>query len=304
MPSLLKKVKSRLFIAARRRTLGMLDGEYGSVFKGRGLDFDELRSYVPGDDVRDIDWKATARHGSPLIRRYISIRRQTVLLVADTGRNMAAASKDGNAKREAALDALGLIGFLALRHGDGVALVHGDAEKTYYFPPRTGEEHLERLLRTIHDAAGRESPRSDLSCQLRFTLRNFRQRMLVFVVADEFLPDAETESLLRRLQARHEILWLTVRDAALAVEAHAEPAPSPGGFKTVDISDGTYLPDAPASRPSVRRAYAEAMKEREGIRREFYRRLGVTEGVTGGDDVVPALFRLLELHRMSRAHAG
>ncbi len=87
MASLLQRVKSKLAIFAHRKARGMLDGEYGSVFRGRSLDFDDLRAYVPGDEVRDIDWKATARHGSPLIRRYVAVRRQTVLLV--TGLSLA-----------------------------------------------------------------------------------------------------------------------------------------------------------------------------------------------------------------------
>lgn len=99
-------------IFAHRKARGMLDGEYGSVFRGRSLDFDDLRAYIRGDDVRDIDWKASVRFGSPLIKRYVAVRRQTVLLVADTGRGMAAESRDGETKKDIAVMALGVIGLL------------------------------------------------------------------------------------------------------------------------------------------------------------------------------------------------
>ena len=114
----------------------MLDGEYGSVFKGRSLDFEDLRAYVPGDEVRDIDWKATARHGSPLIRRYVAVRRQTLLLVTDTGRNMAATSADGEDKKDIAVMALGVLGYLALRHRDVVGLVAGDSTGSRSLPAK------------------------------------------------------------------------------------------------------------------------------------------------------------------------
>ena len=127
MAGLLQRVKSKLSIFAHRKARGMLEGEYGSVFKGRSLDFDDLRAYVPGDEVRDIDWKATARHGSPLVRRYLAVRRQTLLLVTDTGRNMAAESRDGEQKKDIAVLALGVVGYLAHRHGDDVGLVCGDS---------------------------------------------------------------------------------------------------------------------------------------------------------------------------------
>src|SRR6478735_5361178 len=109
MASLLTRVKSKMALFAHRKARGMLDGEYGSVFRGRSLDFDDLRAYVAGDDVRDIDWKASARHGSPLIKRYVAVRRQTVLLVTDTGRNMAADARDGEPKKDIAILALGVL---------------------------------------------------------------------------------------------------------------------------------------------------------------------------------------------------
>lgn len=304
MASLLKQVKSKLFIVAHRRTLGMLDGEYGSVFKGRSLDFDELRTYVPGDDVRDIDWKATARHGAPLTKRYTALRRQTVLLVADTGRNMAATSESGKAKNDVAIEALGLMGYLALRHGDDVGLLHGSSLKSSFLQARTGEDHLERLLRSVQSATTSGSPRSGLHHQLEFLLRNVRRRMLVFVAGDQFLPDQDTEHLLRRLRARHEILWFTVRDAHLAASS-SEQATSSARLRTVDISDRKAIPSAPASDAVVRAAYAKATEDRERSRQQAYKRLGIAEATAGGTaDVIPTIFALLEQHRLKgRAHA-
>ncbi|MFP5313155.1 MAG: DUF58 domain-containing protein, partial [Actinomycetes bacterium] len=145
MAGLLQRVKSKMAIFAHRKARGMLDGEYGSVFRGRSMDFDDLRAYVPGDEVRDIDWKASARHGSPLIRRYVAVRRQTVFLVTDTGRNMAAEAQTGEVKKDIAVLALGVMGYLAHRHGDLVGLVAGDSVTTSALPAKGGEAHLERL---------------------------------------------------------------------------------------------------------------------------------------------------------------
>ena len=92
MGSLLRKVRMRTTIHAHRKVRSVLDGEYGSVHKGRSMDFDDLREYVPGDDIKDLDWKASARHGRPLIKRYIATRQHAVLLVVDTGCTMAALS--------------------------------------------------------------------------------------------------------------------------------------------------------------------------------------------------------------------
>ncbi|MEC5179510.1 DUF58 domain-containing protein [Arthrobacter sp. CG_A4] len=292
--ALLRRVKSQMSIFAHRRARGLLEGEYGSVFKGRSLDFDDLRAYVPGDEVRDIDWKATARHGSPLVRHYLAVRRQTVLLVTDTGRNMAAESRDGEEKKDVAVMVLGVVGYLAHRHGDAVGLVSGDAGDSRTLPAKTGEAHLERLLRAVHDGTSLCSAPSRIETQLDFVARNYAQRMLLLVVVDEGLPGAETERLLRRLRAQHEILWFTVRDAELAgAGARAGDA--------IDVATSGLLPGRLAASASLAGAYTRARDERDAARLSLLRRLGIAEADAGGShDVVPAVFSLLERHRRGR----
>ena len=185
MPALLTPVKSKLFIVAHRRTWGLLDGEYASVFRGRSLDYDDLREYVIGDEVRDIDWKATARHGSPLVKRWIASRTQTVLFVVDTGRGMAAQTSSGEPKSAVAITLVGMLGYLALRHGDLVGLVEGDSESTHGYAAQGREGHLERLLRVIQAHTTLASPKSRLRDQLEFVGTHYRQRLLLVVVADE-----------------------------------------------------------------------------------------------------------------------
>ncbi|WP_209750568.1 MULTISPECIES: DUF58 domain-containing protein [unclassified Arthrobacter] len=307
MASLLTRVKSKMSIFAHRKARGMLDGEYGSVFKGRSLDFDDLRAYIPGDEVRDIDWKASARHGSALIKRYVAVRRQTVMLVTDTGRNMAASSLGGEEKKDIAVMALGVVGYLAHRHGDVVGLVCGDGTSTRSLPAKAGEAHLERLLREVDGATALASPRSNISEQLSYVARNFGQRMLLFVVADELVPDAGMERLLRRLRAQHEVLWLTVRDAQLAGPAAgpnaAGPAagPNAGPVDRYDVADAGFLPGRLAASDAIIRAYAAAQEQRDAAREAVLRRMGIAHVDAGSShDVMPAVFTLLERHRRGK----
>ncbi|MDQ0768875.1 uncharacterized protein (DUF58 family) [Pseudarthrobacter defluvii] len=295
MAGLLQRVKSKMAIFAHRKARGMLDGEYGSVFRGRSLDFDDLRAYVPGDEVRDIDWKASARHGSPLIRRYVAVRRQTVLLVTDTGRNMAAEARSGEVKKDIAVLALGVMGYLAHRHGDVVGLVCGDSSGTRSLPAKGGEAHLERLLGHVDSHVRLDGAPSRIQAQLDHVIRNVKGRRLIFVVADELAADPVTAQLLRRLRAQHEVLWLTLRDADLA------PAAGPGASNAAEaysVADDSLLPGPPAMSAAVQAAYAEATAERDADRKAMFRTAGITEGdVAGSDDVITGLFALLERHR-------
>ena len=110
MPSLITQVKSKLFIHSTRKSLHALDGAYASLLRGRSLDFEDLRKYEYGDQVRDIDWRATARLGTPLVKRSRATRMHTVLFVVDTGRSMSALAADERSKKELAILATGLYG--------------------------------------------------------------------------------------------------------------------------------------------------------------------------------------------------
>jgi uncharacterized protein (DUF58 family) len=298
--SLLQRVKSKMSIFAHRKARGMLDGEYGSVFRGRSLDFDDLRAYVPGDEVRDIDWKASARHGSPLIKRYVAVRRQTLLLVTDTGRNMAAQSRDGETKKDIAVMALGVMGYLAHRHGDVVGLVSGDAHGSRTIPAKAGEAHLERLLQEVDSATGLDSGPSRLEEQLQHVARTVKGRNLLFVVTDELAADPGLEQVLRRLRAQHEVLWLTLRDAELAGAGPSAAGTAAAGpaVDAYSVADASPLPRWIAESPAVAAAYATATAERDRSRHAMLRRVGICEGhVANTQSVMTELFALLERHR-------
>lgn len=131
-----------------RQVADVLAGEYVSVFKGRGMEFDEVRPYVPGDDVRTIDWNVTARTGEPYIKRYVEERQLTLMLMADVS-----ASQDygsgSRSKREAAAELCALLAFSATRNDDkvGLALFHGEIEA--FIPPRKGQKHALRVVREV-----------------------------------------------------------------------------------------------------------------------------------------------------------
>ncbi len=290
MAALLTRVKSKLFIIARRKTWGLLDGEYASVFRGRSLDYDDLRDYVPGDEVRDIDWKATARHGPPLVKRYVATRRQTVLFVVDTGRGMAASAAGGEAKSAVAIMACGMLGYLAIRHGDLVALVEGDAGQSRPHPAKATEAHLERLLRTIERRTSLAGAPSRLREQLQFVARHYRQRLLLVVVADDHEVDAADEVLVRRLHAQHEILWVTVADA--------DPTSAGSGQDAVDVGDDLVLPPEVRFDARLHTAYATALQARRETLERTLDRLAIVHARVGHtDEVMGTVFRLLEGQR-------
>ncbi|MET4580862.1 uncharacterized protein (DUF58 family) [Conyzicola nivalis] len=292
--SLLRRVKTTLSIRAHRRVRGLLEGEYTSIFHGRSMEFDDLRPYVPGDEVRDIDWKATARLRTPMTKRFIASRKHTVLVIADTGRNMAALAEKGDTKSDLAILAAGTIGYIAIRHGDRVAMVAGDADHTVFVEPASTEAHLERMLQKIAANTSVAAGASDLTRQLEYAVRAFRRRMIVFVIADDRELGAPEQRLVRRLCVQHEVLWLRIGDADLM-----KPEWSSAGMH--DVHDAAPIPAFVRGDPALRAEFAAAVAESSARAEDVFDGFAVSsQRVSAESDVVPGLFRLLEVHRHAR----
>ena len=197
MVALLPRVKSRLFIHANRRSTNLLEGEYAAITSGRSLDFDDLREYVPGDEVDDIDWKATARTGNPLVKRYKQTRRQDVIFAIDTGRGMAAASQSGAPKRDVAIQIAGALGYLSLRHGDAVALVTRAGGRIQHRRSRASEAYLETLLRVVESQTRLDADPSDPYELCSYLLRGIPNRSIVVIIGDDVEPAPDIDEALR-----------------------------------------------------------------------------------------------------------
>lgn len=213
MTSLITQVRAKLFIRSSRKSMHALDGAYASLLHGRSLDFEDLRAYAYGDQVRDIDWRATARMGTPLVKRHRANRMHTILFVVDTGLSMAALAHDEKPKKDLAILATGALGFLALRHGDDFSVVHGDAAGIRRRAPGRSEGALEHALRAIDRAIRTTSAPSDRDGLLAYVARTVARRCIVVIVTDETPLTDETERMLRRLRVQHDVLWITIRDA-------------------------------------------------------------------------------------------
>lgn len=294
MASLLVKVKAKMSIHAHQKVRGLLEGEYGSVFKGRSMDFDDLREYIPGDDIKDVDWKATARSGQMLVKRYVAIRKHNILLVVDTGRNMAAHGASGESKRDVAVMVCGVMGYIAQKHGDLVAMVAGDRDATQYIPLKGTSAHLEQILQHVHTRTSLEAAPSNLSRQLEYIARNIRRRMMLVIVSDDLQIGAEHEQLLRRLSAQHEILWMSVGDADLVSDALLAK-------EVYDVASTSSMPMFVRRNAQLQKEFQETTLARRQQAQKLLERLKVSsERVTGEASVVPGIFKLLEKQRYAK----
>jgi uncharacterized protein (DUF58 family) len=238
----------RLQVRCRQPVEHLLAGEYRSVFKGRGIVFDELREYAPGDDVRLIDWRSLARTGKPHIRRYIEEREHSFVLAVDVSASTAFGSGQ-RTKREAAHEAVALLAWSAARNHDRVGLLLFTEQIECFIPPAHGRNHilhlLSELLRFTPTGTG-----TDLVCALDFIGRVVRKRGIVFLFSDYLAEGYEMP--LRLLAQRHDLTAVLVRDPAeqrlpAAGLVHLRDAET-GRAQLVDTTQINALSAEPANR--------------------------------------------------------
>jgi uncharacterized protein (DUF58 family) len=285
----LPRVRARVALHSRKPVRGLLDGEHLASQVGRGMDFNDLRDYVRGDDTKDIDWKASARTGGLLVKRYEAVRQHTLLLVLVSGRSMAAHLTPEAVKRDVAVVAAGYVGLGAVGHGDRVMLVHGSSSGHQVVEPGSGEAHLERCLATYHDATSLESAPADLEALLRHVARVVRRRTIMLVVCDEEELGEGATTVLRRLSVQHEVLLLALSDL--------DPT-TPGNAPVHDVDSGARLPDWVRADRALAREYAEVCERARRSMAGTLDALGIVhERAQDEQGAVVAVHRLLERQR-------
>lgn len=257
---LLRKVR-RIEIATNRLVDQGVAGDYHSVFKGRGMEFAEVRPYQPGDDVRGIDWNVTARMGTPFVKQYVEERDLTLFIVVDVSGSLSFGSR-AILKRELAAEIAALLAFAAVRNQDrvGAALVSDHLE--LFLPPRRRRNHVLRLVREVLDRPA--SGATDLERGLQAVLATLKRRAVLFLISD-FLG-APPSRALKAAAARHDLVLIEISDP------RDQDLPAVGPVVLRDAETGeTALVDGrrqAAAHQEMRR------REREGLLR-LTRRLGV-----------------------------
>ena len=280
-PEVLRLVK-QVEIKARILADEALVGTYRSVFRGSGLDFEEVREYEPGDDIRTIDWNVTARMSVPYIKKYREERELNIFLAVDVSSSFWFGTT-AVSKRDLAANVAALLAVTALHNNDRVGLVLFADGVREFLPPREGRYHLLRVIRELLFAEPRRS-RTEMASVADLLANVTKKRNVVFVLSD-FL-DVEFEAPLRALGHRHDVIALMLNDPR-EVEL---PAVGLVALEDAETGQVGYVDTAVGS---VRETYARAARERRAQRLRTFSRMGIDRVDLSTDrPYVPALLAL------------
>jgi len=227
-PAELQAKVRQIEIRTRRLVSDAMVGQYQSVFKGQGMDFDEVREYQPGDEVRNIDWNVTARLNSPFVKQFVEERELTVMLLVD----LSASGQFGSGtqtKQELAAEVTAVLAFATQRNNDKVGLTLFTERVEKYVPPAKGQRHALRVVRDIlhHKPAERGG---DLRHALQHLQKTFRRRAVLVIISD-FL-DPLPDSALQQANRRHDVVAIQI------IDPHEEQLPALGRMTLEDAETG------------------------------------------------------------------
>ena len=275
LSELLESVR-RVEVRTNRLVNDTMVGAYLSHFKGRGMDFEELREYIPGDEVRDIDWNVTYRMGRPFVKRYREERELTMVLAVD----VSASSDFGSlrrSKRDFAAEIAGTLAISAARSSDKVALLLFTDQIELFLPPRKGRRHILRILREML-AFEPKHRGTNISAALTFLNHVLHRRSIVFLLTDflhSFGPAAprpvagrDTLQEIGLTNARHDMVCLHLHDPR-------ESVLPPAGLLTIEDAETGELLELDSTRAAVRKKFAETNAERLAELDRAFQRAGV-----------------------------
>ena len=282
------KVKANLAIYTKKKTSNILEGTYNSIYKGKSMNFEDLREYVIGDNVKDIDWKASARSNKILIKQYIAEKKHNILFILDTGKKMLADTKELEPKKDVALMAMGTISYLVNKNGDSIGAIYKGKENIRLFQFSTGIYNIEKILNSYEKEIDAESNLEEL---VKYVLKFIKRRMIIFIITDIDGMYNISEETLRRLSLLHDVMFVNVSDALMT------------GYNAFDMDQNNYIPDYILEDEKLKDIELEIKTKIYNKTKEKFKKYKIiTTTINEQREIVNDVFKLLERRKNANNH--
>lgn len=233
----INKIKANISITSTKKSSNILDGTYKSIYRGKSMNFENLRNYVLTDDVKDIDWKSSTRTGTLLVKQFVAEKKHNIMFIMDSGIKMTADTDFHESKKNLALFVAGTIGYLAVKNNDYIGMVFSKNKKPEFKPFKYNMYNLEEYLCEYDKYA--ENDNIDINDLLEFTYKNIHKRMIIFVVTDIDGIDKIKTNTLKKLNQNSDVLVININDNYMF------------GDNIYDVSLREYLPEFLLKDPNL-----------------------------------------------------
>ena len=258
-PELMQKIRS-IQIKTGHLVTDLMAGEYVSAFKGRGMEFNAVREYTPGDDVRLIDWNVTARMGQPFIKEFIEERELNVMLIVDVSSSGEFGSA-GKLKNEVSAEIASILAFAAIRNNDKIGLIVFSDKIEHYIPPKKGKAHIWNIIRTILNFQP-EGRFTDINLPLEYLLKVQKRKCVAFLISDFLAKNYEAN--LKLTEQKHDLIAISITDPR---ENYLPPI---GYVHLQDAESGETLLVDTSDKEMIKQLTSHEQKRHENLKKAFH----------------------------------
>lgn len=286
----INQIQANISISSNIKTSNILEGNYKSVYRGKSMNFENLREYVINDDVKDIDWKASSRSGTLLVKQFIAEKKHNIMLVMDTGKKMDGDTSANCSKKEIALYTAGTIGYLAIKNGDYVGMMYNQNQKCNYKPFKYNLFNLEQYL-TDYDKYGINESTLTLEDSLKYIYRNIKKKMIIFIITDLVGLDSISTKILKTIGGIYDVLLINIEDAFMI------------GDNSYDLDSNSYIPKILLNDKKLNEIEKEIRKNLLDKNKRRIKKCKIEMVTIRSKEEIPfALVELLERHRYANNH--
>ena len=284
------RIRGNIQINTKIKSANILDGSYRSIFKGKSLNFEELREYNIGDSVKDIDWRASARSTNLLVREYVAEKKHNVMFILDGKYSMNANCSDKDLKRDVAIDTAGTLAYLAYKNGDYVGSVYMYHDNPVFFPVKQSLFNIENFLtyyeENMKSVKMKDKYVNSINDSLKYVTDYFSKKSVFFIITDLAGLEEIDDHLIRALSLRNDVMIVNIGDVSLFDK------------KSYDLDKRKYFSQMFLKNTKLLRLEQEE-KNRiyESLVNRFTKYKITTVTINNRDDVVPKIIELLEKHR-------
>ena len=221
------KIKANIAIYSNKKTNNILDGTYKSIYRGKSMNFENLREYVINDEIKDIDWKASAKTNTLYVKQFIAEKKHNILFIIDNDLKMTADTDQHENKKNIALFTAGTIGYLAIKNNDYIGMLYKDSKKINYKPFKNNLYNLEDYLCEYDKSTN--SNDTDTNQLLEYAYKNISKRMIIVLITDINGVDSIKDNILKKLKIKHDLLIVNIADNYMT------------GNNVFDISNNKYI---------------------------------------------------------------
>ena len=275
-PDYMEKIRRLIGNYSRKTSVSPFSGSFRSIYRGKSMEFDDLREYVYGDDISDIDWKSSTRTGTILVRRFIAEKRHSALVVCDTGPKMDADTPTGEHKKDVLVETAGVISYIVNGHGDDLAFLHQTSSGLSFEGFKNSESHMMRSLASLDRSAYVEGPGAEKL--LDHISSRMERRMVVFFLTDMEGISRIGEKDIKRAVVKNDLIIFSIDDAYLF------------GDDTYDVSVSHYSRKAQSDRKIAEAERAERESRLSAFNAICHSAGAVFQVVTSSAGIVPAVY--------------